>query len=295
MREPRNGNAVDVLPAPFREEAARLRADPRLRNIADELQERGAPTLFYRGTQRRAIQGVRKGLSFTDSLAVAAIWSAVPGDAMASGKESQRARLLPTSTVHAAYLAIRRPLVYHENHVTLGDVLHDLRFNKEGGITTEEVLRVYNYLHNRLTGRARGGEFEYKVVDEDGETVEWDSFSFTRTQILDERDGFEAWPEADTAGRLVADTFVFMDSPAVQEAARRQGFDGLLYEDAFQGGEYAALDILGRKARDLEGVDVTYGLDGDRLITHRTVRPLDEAALILVGHADTSDLIALID
>jgi hypothetical protein len=276
--------------------AARLwRRDPRLRRLAPAVSVRhGTPRLFYRGTQREALHGVHAALSFTDSIDVATIWSAAPGSAFASIKENRQARFLPTSTVHAAYLAMRRPIVWDDNYISLSDVLSTLRFGRDGGITVEEVGKIYNYLHNRLTGKAKGGEFRYVIRDEDGEIEEEsDGLDFSgRTRILDEKDLFLETEDLATASRLAADAFIFADTPMVLKAAQRLGHDGIVHGDVFDGASAASKDLLGRKVDSLDGVEEERDIDDEWVPTHRTYRPFHADQVVAVGAVRPQVLLA---
>lgn len=248
--------------------------------------------LYYRGTQRRDLGGVRGAQSWTDAIAVALIWSAVPGDPWASSRERRDAHFIETSTVHAAHLALHHPLVIRETYMDVADVMRALHYGEPNGITADEVRRVFNYLHNRIYGKAPGGEFSYVVVDEDGEPLDEhdEPFSLTGTasHILDLRDEATQYGWDDevvgidikVAERLAADAYVFFDSKTVQAVARRLGFDGFVYPDLFQGCESAARDLFGLECDDIEGVDDARDVKHETVFTHRTYRPLTEESVV---------------
>lgn len=254
--------------------------DPRLRDVAPELRDaHGDPLLLYRGTQRRAIGGVRGTLSFTSSLGIAAIWSAMPGDNM---------RFTAESSVHVAHLAIDLPLVYaHRNHIDLSVILVDLGFGNRNGITVEEVRRIFNYFINRLSGKAQGGPFAFRVTDDDEDVwgADGDDVDKRRT-LISCRDEFARHPTISNAERIAADTFVFADAPVVQEVARRLGFDGIVYEDVISTRPFRRL--LGRDARNVEGVEFNTDITDTMVPTHLTYRPLDASQVITVGRVDTA-------
>lgn len=239
--------------------------------------------LLFRGTQHLSPgTQVRGSLSFTPSLPVAVIWSARPGDIWS---HRARATFLSTSTVHAAHVHSSNTLKLNEGaelSTKLGDVLRLLQYGEPSGITHDEVLRIFNYMHNRLIGKARGGEFGYTVYDEEGgELDEQDlllSFSSPRTLISEVKDDFEYdWAERlQTIDRVLADTFVFADAPTVQKVAQRLGYDALTYQDVFQGGESASKELLHRDVVELPGVDEEWDeIEGEYVPSHVTVRPLN--------------------
>lgn len=258
---------------------------------------------FYRGTQRRSIKGVRKSLSFTPSLPVAVIWSAVPGDAW--GQHAPE--FLPTSTIHTMQLLpacqpllLGNPLPYPDNALSLAHVLVLLKYGKEDGITEAEVRKIYNYLHNRITGKTSGGDFLYRVFNEymeemDDEDIPWD-FTHPHTMIsYIARDAWDDNPTVTTAENLEADAFIFADAPAVQKAAIRLGYDSLLYVDAFGGGEYAAPPLLGCPVADLSGVEIDYGMDNELVPTHWTLRLLNQDCIESMTPTPTDEIVGHVD
>jgi hypothetical protein len=237
--------------------------------------------ILFRGTQRVGLPGVRKGVSYTPSLPVALVWSAVPGDAW--GRTPPQ--FLPTSTVHFAKLNTKRVLDLGDNHTSMGIVLRALRYKKRGGIELDQVIRIFNYMQNRVTGKAPGGDFKYQEVGEDGETIEPD-WSF-RTQIQLWREDFQMYSDGDDnlLGRIIADTFIFADAPAVQRAALALGYEAIKYSDVFVGGTYAAPKLFGKDVDGeyLQGVDMEYDLEGEDVPTHVTYRPLTPGAIQPTG------------
>jgi hypothetical protein len=223
--------------------------------------------IVYRGTTRKIKGGRRGAHSYTPSLEIAAIWSARPE----ASSFSRRAVFLPTTTVHANDLDCRNLLDMRGNHTNLSAVLQLLQYGKPNGITDEEVLRVFNYLQNRVTGKAKGGAFAYRIYDEDGDEVEEDLFSYP---IANLRDEFSWSPSLDVAEGLVADTFIFVDAPRFQLVAKRLGYDCVRYADAFAGAEWAAPELLGKPAEDVEGVTYEYDLEMSLIPTFMTYRPL---------------------
>ena len=262
---------------------------------------RPTPELLYRGTQRYVTSGVRGATSWTDSLPVAMIWSAVPGDAWASSRERRVTHLIETSTVHAAKLTLRQPLVIEWMSSSIGDVMRALSFGEPGGITGDEVLRIFNYMHNRMIGKAQGGEFKYIVYDEDGDEVDPNERDFTLdindSLIRDVRGEFDYAHSAEDqfaiADRIAADGYIYWDSKTVQTVLRRLGFDGVIYPDVFQGCEYAARDLFGKdvSCEDMIGVAQDMDINGDEVFTHLTYRPLDEGAAVPVWNELTTTLL----
>lgn len=240
--------------------------------------------MLYRGTQRPEIEGVRKGLSYTTSLPAAVIWSTMPPDVFAHDPKRRKAQVLPGSTVHIAELRTKKVLELAENNYTsFRDILLRLEYGDRNGIDEEEALKVLWYLHNRIIGRAKGGEFLYRVVDEDGELVdERDlplSFTDPLTAVSEFREEFEFDPTLETAARLSADAFIFSDAPAAQKVARRLGYKVFLYHDVFAGGEGVSEQLFGIPVYELAGVDTEYDLEDDKVPTHETYRELVAGAV----------------
>lgn len=240
----------------------------------------------YRGTQRLQIEGVRGALSWAFSLPVAIIWSANPETGPA---------FTPTSTVRVGRATAKKPLVMGgsgANFMTLAELLGPLRYARKNGITDDEVHKVIAGLHRRLTRPSRGGigTFNYRVTDGDGEPIDEDDlpFSFDHrfqqtaiSMFLDEWEMSSSTKESMALSEhLTVDAFAFADSKTVQEAARRLGFDAMIYDDVFQGGPRAARALLGvEDVLDLDGVDEVYDLDEEEVIAHSTYRPLTESAI----------------
>jgi hypothetical protein len=244
----------------------------------------------YRGTQYKAIEGARKGLSFAYSLPVAIIWSARPGDIWGR-REPQ---FLPTSTIHIAQLEIKKPFVIEEPFTSLGDVLRRLKYPR--GIADDDVRKIYNYLHNRIIGKVPGGDFSYVVLDEDGgEPRDEDevplSFRSPQSLISLARDDWDNDPGLDTADLLQVDTFIFADAPAFQRAAVAAGYDAMVYMDVFQGGEHAAPILLKQDVYDLEGVTEEQDIQGEYVPAHMTLRPLDLNIIVEVTSIPTVDVV----
>jgi len=241
-------------------------------------------SICYRGTQRRSIRGARKILSFTPSLPVAVIWSAQPGDFWSD----IRPRFLKTSTVHKVELSSKKQLTFQWNHCSLADVLKLLKYGEEDGISPEGVEKIYRYLHNRLIGKTKyAGEFYYQLYDEDGKEVDGYEipFSLTRPETAISWYGFAQWdyePTLETASQLWADTFIFADTPAVQRAAKAQGYDSIAYVDLFAGGERASEWLLGCSVWGLSGVESDTDLEDNEVPVHWTIRPLNNKIIKIV-------------
>lgn len=250
-----------------------------LLNARDQYERPDPPSLpdnmklYFRGTQsnRPTVRGVA---SYTPSLPVALIWAATPGDVWSSRDPAWSS----TAEVSAGHLKIDKVLDLGSTSLSLDDLLRKLNFQKEGGISEDEVVKIYNYLHNRLTGKARGGVFSYQVHDEDGDLIDESDMPFSlfspQTPIISAKEDF-LWNGPEAASRLRADTFVFADAPAVQRAARRLGFDAIAYEDVFEGGVSASPILLGTPVDALDGVSMKRDMNGRLVPVHRTIRPLD--------------------
>jgi hypothetical protein len=239
--------------------------------------------IVYRGTQHRSVEGALKSLSFTDSLPVAVIWSAMPGDEWAN----RPTKFLESSTVHAYDIHPRSTLALggDEPGMSLGDLLRTLGY--PNGISPEETRKIFIYLHKRLLGRTKGGGlFNYLYVDEEGNEYTDDDLSFSLTdpetmlsKALWDWDGeFEDEAIVNVADKLYIDTFAFADTPAVQRAAIKLGYDSIAYVDAFVGGTDASKVLFGVPVKDLVGVRMEWDfVAGNRKIpTHLTLRVLDE-------------------
>jgi hypothetical protein len=229
----------------------------------------------------RKVKKPKTAPSFTNSLPVALIWSAVPGDPWSSNKERKKAHFVETSRVEAVELLSKKilDLRSHGNHTSLYWILKALGYGKNKVFTIEDALKVYNYLHNRIIGRAVGGEFKYKVLDENEEEIDDSEVPLDlrnpQTAIsYFARTDFEVNPGINTAANIIADTFIFVDAPAVQRVAMALGYKCIAYEDVFGGGEYAAPELLGVEVEDLSGVKMEEDIDWDEVPVHDTYRPL---------------------
>jgi len=170
----------------------------------------------------------------------------------------------------------------------------NLRYGYVGGIDEEEVRKIYNYMHNRLTGKAPGGEFKYNVCDDTGELVDEDEVPFSlispETKISwIAREEWDADPSISTGYRVAADTFIFADAPAVQRAAIAQGYDAIVYPDVFQGGEDASEKLFGCDVTDLDGVWEAEDLDDDDVPMHWTLRLIDPSIVVSQDATPTAE------
>jgi transposase-like protein len=253
-------------------------------------------SIYYRGTQLRSIRGARKTLSFTPSLPVAVVWSSHPGNFWHGIKP----HFLKTSTVHKAEINSEKQLTLPWNHCSLSDVLKALNY-QDGGISDEEVRKIYQYLHNRLIGKTKyAGDFSYRLYDDEGEEVDDYEvpFSLRRPQTTISWYGIEQWdddPCLETASRLWADTFIFVDAPAVQRAAKDQGYNSIAYIDVFAGGEPASEHLFGCPVWDLAGVDEDTDLEGDDVPVHWTVRPLDKRIIKILERVPAEEIVETTD
>lgn len=258
--------------------AAELSADPEFRAWHEPSQIR---ELHFRGTQRRGVRGVKVLQSYTPLASAATIYSMRPGDPFAHARERRAPCLLPTSTVHPVFVRSTRPFRADGLVLSLGDVMRALRYGEPDGMTDEDVAKTLNYLHNRIVGRAAGGDFEYEFRDEDGEEIDTDlgdllrgrtRFVVLKEDVLDARDAAEALALAD---QLHADAFIFFDAPGVKRAAARLGYDAFAYADPF-GADEAAVSLFGKETSELRGIDEEWGL-GERTAVIETVRPFADA------------------
>lgn len=250
---------------------------------------------LYRGTQKpKAEIGVRGAPSYTPILEIAMVWSAMPGDMWARRKPS----FLKGSTVHIAELNTDKILDLRGlgTHASLGDILRRLDYDRCPDF--HETLKIYNYLHNRIIGKAKGGEFRYKVFDEDGEEELEESdvpFDFRNPQTLisrEVRDDFYNEPTTEVSDRIIADTYAFIDAPAVQRAAKALGYECIVYTDIFEGGETAVQELLGIDWEDIPEIAVEYDIDDEEVPAHDTYRPLAKDAIIIVESKPINDILA---
>jgi hypothetical protein len=202
---------------------------------------------------------------------------------------SRPAGFLRTSTVHA--VTLRKPRIFDLRHLgvhtRLRDVLEEIDYPEN--ISPEQVRRIYNYLHNRVIGKAKGGEFKYKVYDPNNDWEEADDdevpLSILRPQTLISyfaRDDFDDDPSILTTSNVEADTFIFIDAPAVQKAVRAMGYDVIAYIDAFGGAEYAVRDLFGMDEEELleqEGVWDDFDIDYEEIIVHESFRILNPGVI----------------
>lgn len=181
--------------------------------------------------------------------------------------------------------------MWDENHVGVGEVLRLLRYGEVGGIAHGEALKIYNYLINRESGKARGGEFRYEVLDEDGDPAEDGLDLSGRSRLRDARDSFDAWSDLDYADRLVADAYVFADAPAFVRAALSLGYDGVVHDDPFEAGPPAAESLLGRRLTPRDGVERRRDVSGEMVPCHTTWRAFSASSVVEVASAPTLDLL----
>lgn len=252
--------------------------------------------VLYRGTQRPSTGGRFAIESWTPSIGVAVIWSGQPGNPYAHDKALRKTNLLPTSTVHAGCLPTGAKIVdvaMDESHVSLGHVLRLLGAGESDGIPFDEVRKILNYLHNRAIGKVRGAnpEFGYRIgePDDDGFELDLGDILRGRTAFLALRDELEFRDALEVGDELVADTYVFMDAPAVQRAAVARGIGALRYLDVFEGGITAAPALFDREIDDLDGIDRVLDLEGEDVPVHVTVRPL--VPVTLLGSRPSRELV----
>ncbi len=234
-------------------------------------------TEVFRGTQLPSIGGLRRGLSFTPVLFVAATYAARPG---ANGGP---ARFVPGSTLHRATHTGRVLVLPNAPTLGMDDVLSALGHGKPDGITDEEVRKIFNYLHNRRTGKATGGDVEVAVLDEDGEPREEEDLGIglfsSMSPALVFRDEWDDDPSSELAAYFRASTYGFVDSPSFQAVAQRLGYGAVIYADFFEGGIRAAEELFGCDICDIAGIDEGETISGESVPTHPTLRILDPSQI----------------
>lgn len=185
---------------------------------------------------------------------------------------------------------------------SLAHVLRVTGYGKPNGIPDVEVRKILNYLHNRVMGKIAGHnpEFQYRVRDpeqgddKDSEDMELDLGDLLRgrTSFLVLRDELDYEDPLEVGERLVADTYVFVDAPAVQRAAKAYGLGALRYLDVFEGGITAAPALFDREVDDLDGIDRVLDLEGEDVPVHVTVRPL--VSVETLGSRPSAELVDVI-
>jgi hypothetical protein len=111
------------------------------------------------------------------------------------------------------------------------------------------------------------------------------------TMISEFRDDFESAGDIGFGDYLEADTYIFADAPAVQEVARRLGYEAMLYPDIFQGGSYVTEELIGLPANDLQGVLKDQDLEGEWVPVHDTYRPLVEGSILETEAVPTQEVL----
>jgi hypothetical protein len=153
--------------------------------------------------------------------------------------------------------------------------------NKLLPMSDDEIRKIFNYLHNRSIGKARGGDFEYQWTDEDGDAIDEDIVPFSLTlpitMISMARDEWDY--DRSVADRFEVDTYALADTPAVQRAALAAGYEAMSYHDVFAGGEYASKELFNRPVETLDGVEIQRDIKFERVPTHWTYRPLVPSAV----------------
>jgi hypothetical protein len=239
--------------------------------------------IVYRGTQLATVTGKLRSTSWTDSLPVAIIWAAVPGDVFSSSHAARHAHFVPTSTVHEARVTAPDAKVLKMGDYTSLTIGYLNRL-LPSPMPDDEIRKIYNYLHNRLIGKVSGGEFEYQWTDDEGNPVDEDILPFSLTQhftlISEARDEWEY--DKQSADRFEVDAYALADSPAVQRAALAAGYEALSYRDVFQGGEWASKRLFNEEVDNLDGVEMERDIKSELVPTHWTYRPLVPSAIEIV-------------
>lgn len=244
--------------------------------------------LLFRGARTPDLMRTKTGLlSFTDCLPVAVVYSSFPS--------RDNVRFVEGSTVGAASIDMSKTLDLlgydDEPFISLNQVLTELNYGKDGGISDAEVEKILNYLANRDIGKlsATLPSIKYKFYADSEREEERDVLreaGLTRSFFGVLRDEFanSEWFYSDDddetvfdwASRILVDSFAFADAPAVQREAVRQEFTAIEYQDAFEGGERAFRDLAGIEDPDIiECVETAFSVESewDNILTHRTVRP----------------------
>lgn len=251
--------------------------------------------IFFRGSQSKDWRrGVRGSTSWTPCLAAAVVYAAKPGEGLLSSGPA----FLKTSTVFAAEIEYRSPLILPKD-TTLRHVLESLRFGHDEGMSLRDVKSTLMYLSKRYVGAVPGGSFKFVLLDEDGDPREDEGFiSLRRTPIHDFWQDFEFEDEdaqLHEAGLFVSDSFVFADAKPVQDAARRLGYDAIVYEDVFGGAEYALPDLVGISPDEVsclfhdEDPMSFWSEEDEYQWYHETVRPLNEEIVEITGSVPAQD------
>ncbi len=131
------------------------------------------------------------------------------------------------------------------------------------------------------------------LIDEDEVPF---SLSHPQSLVSMARDSWDYSPDLDTADRVLADTFIFADSPTVQKVAVRLGYDAFVYKDVFAGGKDATKELLGMDVASVPGIEMEYDLHTNndrsrRVPVHRTFRPLTAEAVIDIATLPTVEVI----
>jgi hypothetical protein len=245
--------------------------------------------LVFRGTRLSHVKGRLQGASYTTALPIALIWSARPPNPWGS-KAQAKAAFVPHSTVHFARLDPSTVLeLYDSNHMSMEDVLLKLRFGEPDGITAEETEKVFHYLTNRLSGRAPGGEFRYRMQDMEDENIEGSIFTFASEHY---RRFYWDSDDIETARGFIADTFIFADSPTVQKVAARLGYKVLSYPDVCGGCEQAVEDLFDLKdVYALRGIFRELDVEFTYMPTHTTLREIVPGGIVPTGAIRSSELL----
>lgn len=200
------------------------------------------------------------------------------------------------STVQAVKLQASPVLIITESlSCSMGDVFRALDYGKPNGLSFEEATRIFNYLHNRLIGKTKGGSFDYAVVDTEGEEMSEDDVPFSLTSpetliSMIRNDFVDSDGDIDFADCVSADTFIFADAPSFQKAAMRLGYRSTLYHDVFQGGKSASQDLFGVPVERLDNIFMDYDLNMKRVPSHLSLRPLEGATMEILWSRLGEDL-----
>lgn len=307
--------------APAADEFESVRATPDFRRWFEGASDKvrnpdGTPKVFFRG-QTSGGGGLRSRLmmdSFTDSPDVASIYST------SDGVVQEGSNVLPV------YIDVKNPLVIDEVSTTFYDLLSNLGYWDNTGLTFDDSVKMLNYLNNRQAAAAIPfwgdapkklkqfvGMPSFKTQLKNEEDTEAQSARDLEDYELinfDEMGGFfesalksfrSAWQDAeddkDMQERLSlllsVDTFALIETPAAKRALKKLGYDGVLHMDPFSA-EDAAQEALGKGMDDLVGVeDGDSSFDWQEMETdyvHWTVRPLERSQVwpLLSKHVGAS-------
>lgn len=239
--------------------------------------------LMYRGTQRKAVEGIHKMSSWTDSRAVATIYASHP-----------EYGAVDDSTLHSVVLPEGLKVLDVRalgTVASLGSLLRAMGYSEsdvdEDVAMQTLIRRVAVYLHKRLMGSAAGGPLYMALYDAEGDDDEivvrgdtneapYEMGVFDTIPRYWATFEFDIDPWLSTTDTLAGDVYAFFDAPAMVELLRRKGWDGVWHMDTFKGGTAAAERLWQiENVYALEGVTEGRDYDRTRVPVHATFRPVN--------------------